>query len=114
MFSLDLFRFCESRKNFSRQDLCGYIFQHRECERFARHAGITPKQFAALAGREFSGRMMTEGYLDQVAGQMFVRNKMRRPPGLDLESLNAKESEYIRLMANIHKMTDEEIFGGLE
>lgn len=113
MFSLDLFRFCESTPGFTRQQLCEFIYRHKDCARFAKHADITAKQFAALAGREFSGKMMTQGYLDTVKGVMHVRNRDRRPIGLDLESLNAKDSDYIRMMANVHRMTDEEIFRGL-
>ncbi|AKJ74058.1 hypothetical protein SP36_86 [Salmonella phage 36] len=39
MFLLDLYRFCESREKFNRQELARFIFRHRECERLAKMRG---------------------------------------------------------------------------
>lgn len=114
MFLFDLFRYCESRPNFTRQDLAGYVFNHRECERLARHAGITAKQFAACVAREFIPRLCTEGYFDMNRGKVWVSNKAKRPFMFDLHSIDARKSEYLRLMLNVGNMTDEEIFGEID
>jgi hypothetical protein len=114
MFLFDLFRYCESHKNFTRQDLAGYVYSHRDCERLARHADITAKQFAACVAREFIPRLCTEGYLDMNRGLVWVKDKARRPFMFDLHSIDAKKSNYIRLMLNVGKMDDEEIFGEID
>lgn len=110
MFLLDLFRFCESQRKFTRQNLAGFVFSHKECDRLARHAGVTTKQFAALVAREFIPRLCTEGYLDLSGGVAWVKNKARRPFRFDLHSIDAKNSKYLRFMVNIEKMSDEELF----
>lgn len=110
MFILDLYRFAESRRDFSRQELSAYVFGHRECERLARSAGVTPKQFAACVGREFIPRLCTLGYLDMAGGKVWVRSKDNRPFDFELHSLEASESLYMKEMMNAGKLDDEYLF----
>lgn len=112
MFILDLYRFVESRAEFTRQELSMYVFKHRECERLARSAGVTPKQFAACVGREFIPRLCTFGYLQMTKHKAWVSNKDKRPFEFELHSLRASESQYMREMMNIGKLDDDYLFGG--
>lgn len=111
MFQLDIYRFCESRKSFNRQELAQFVLDHRECQRLSKSAGVTPSQFAACVAREFTARMCSLGYLDMMKGVAWVRSTLKRPFGFELESLDAVNSNYIRRMVNVGKMNDEQIFG---
>ena len=112
LFILDVYRFCESRREFDRKELAEFIFSHREAERLARHAQLTPVQFASVMSREFIPRLCSLGYLDMSAGKAWVRNKDARPMGFQIHTLEARTSDYIRLMMNVGKMSDEELFNG--
>lgn len=87
-----------------------FVFQHRECERLARSAGVTPKQFAACVGREFIPRLCTLGYLDMSGGKAWVKDKESRPFDFELHSLEASTSLYMKEMMNIGKLDDEYLF----
>ncbi|AAR09301.1 hypothetical protein PJM39_0070 [Salmonella phage vB_SenS_UTK0006] len=110
MFLLDLYRFCESREKFNRQELARFIFRHRECERLAKNAGVTPRYFASSSSKEFIARMMGYGYLDGVHCVYWCKNKMKRPFNFELHSLEGDSNRYVWEMMNIEKMSDEELF----
>lgn len=114
MFILDLYRFAESRKNFTRREFAEFVFSHRETERLSRHAGLNPKQFASCVSREFIPRLCTLGYMDMQGQTAWVRDRSKRPFNFDLESYNARQSNYIRRMVNVGKMDDDQLFGEID
>lgn len=111
MFLLDLFRFCESRRSFDRQDLAKYIFTHRESERLARASGVNVRSFASSVSKEFLSRNCTLGYLDLDKGIAHCRGSEMRPFDFELRTLNGPDDDYIFMMNNIGEMDDSEIFG---
>ncbi|EKL2214098.1 hypothetical protein PQ125_002632 [Salmonella enterica] len=110
MFMLDLYRFCESRDKFNRQDLAKFIYRHRECERLAKNAGVTPRYFASSTSKEFIARMMGAGYLDGIHCEYWCKNKLKRPFNFELHSLEGDSNRYVWEIMNIEKMSDEELF----
>lgn len=110
MFLLDLYKWCESYDWFNRQHIAKFIYQHRECERLARAAGLTPRMFASLASKEFCARMMTAGYIDGVCGKYWSKGSSKRPFGFELYSLDGMRNDWIRDMARIVEMGDDELF----
>ena len=110
MFLLDLYKWCESYDWFNRQHIAKFIYQHRECERIARAAGLTPRMFASLASKEFCARMMTSGYIDGVCGKYWSKGSSKRPFGFELYSLDGMRNDWIRDMARIGEMGDDELF----
>lgn len=110
MFLLDLYRFCESREKFNRQELARFIFRHRECERLAKNAGVTPRYFASSVSKEFISRLMGFGYLDGINLEYWCKNKIKLPFNFELRSLEGDKNVYIYEMMNIEKMSDEELF----
>ncbi|QHR71285.1 YdbL [Escherichia phage tonnikala] len=110
MFLLDLYKWCESYDWFNRQHIAKFIYQHRECERLARAAGLTPRMFASLASKEFCARMMTAGYIDGVCGKYWSKGSSKRPFGFELYSLDGMRNDWIRDMARIGEMGDDELF----
>lgn len=110
MFLLDLYKWCESYDWFNRQHIAKFIYQHRECERLARAAGLTPRMFASLASKEFCARMMTAGYIDVVCGKYWSKGSSKRPFGFELYSLDGMRNDWIRDMARIGEMGDDELF----
>ena len=111
MFLLDLYKWCESYDWFNRQHIAKFIYQHRECERLARAAGLTPRMFASLTSKEFCARMMTAGYIDGVCGKYWSKGSSKRPFGFELYSLDGMRNDWIRDMARIGEMGDDELFG---
>jgi hypothetical protein len=110
MFLLDLYKWCESYDWFNRQHIAKFIYQHRECERLARAAGLTPRMFASLASKEFCARMMTAGYIDGVCGKYWSKGSSKRPFGFELYSLDGMRNDWISDMARIGEMGDDELF----
>ena len=110
MFVLDLYKWCESYDWFNRQHIAKFMYQHRECERLARAAGLTPRMFASLASKEFCARMMTAGYIDGVCGKYWSKGSSKRPFGFELYSLDGMRNDLIRDMARIGEMGDDELF----
>lgn len=110
MFLLDLYKWCESYDWFNRQHIAKFIYQHRECERLARAAGLTPRMFASLASKEFCARMMTAGYIDGVCGKYWSKGSSKRPFGFELYSLDGMRNDWIRDMARVGEMGDDELF----
>ena len=110
MFLLDLYKWCESYDWFNRQHIAKFIYQHRECERLARAAGLTPRMFASLASKEFCARMMTAGYIDGVCGKYWSKGSSKRPFGFELYSLDGMRNDWIRDIARIGEMGDDELF----
>lgn len=110
MFLLDLYKWCESYDWFNRQHIAKFIYQHRECERLARAAGLTPRMFASLASKEFCARMMTAGYIDGVCGKYWSKGSSKRPFGFELYSLDGMRNDWIRDMARIWEIGDDELF----
>ena len=110
MFLLDLYKWCESYDWFNRQHIAKFIYQHRECERLARAAGLTPRMFASLTSKEFCARMMTAGYIDGVCGKYWSKGSSKRPFGFELYSLDGMRNDWIRDMARIGEMGDDELF----
>lgn len=114
MFLLDLYRFFESSKSFTRQEVGQFVLAHHDSERFARSAELSPKQFAACVAREVIPRLCTEGYLDMSKGVAWVRDREKRPFSFELRSLEARKSKYMHVLMNVGKMSDEELFGDLD
>ena len=110
MFLLDLYKWCESYDWFNRQHIAKFIYQHRECERLARAAGLTPRMFASLASKEFCARMMTAGYIDGVCGKYWSKGSSKRPFGFELYSLDGMRNDWIMDMARIGEIGDDELF----
>lgn len=110
MFLLDLYRFCESRESFNRQELAKYVFTHRECVRLASNAGVSPRYFASSVSKEFLARMMSAKYIDGVKGKYWSRGAMRRPFNFELYSLEGDKNEYVKEMMCIGEMSDNELF----
>lgn len=111
MFLLDLYRFCESYDHFNRQHLAKFIFKHRECERLARAANVTPRMFATSCSKEFLARMCTSGYLDLKNGVATCYGSHKRPFGFELRCIDGMNDKYTREMVNIGEMTDDQLFG---
>ncbi|MGS9609504.1 hypothetical protein ACQWKN_21915 [Salmonella enterica subsp. enterica serovar Infantis] len=110
MFLLDLYKFCESREKFNRQDFAKFIYRHRECERLAKNAGVTPRYLASSVSKEFISRLMGLGYLDGVNCNYWCKNRMKRPFNFELYSLEGDSNSYVYELMNIEKMSDEELF----
>ncbi|QHR72341.1 YdbL [Escherichia phage atuna] len=110
MFLLDLYKWCESYDWFNRQHIAKFIYQHRECERLARAAGLTPRMFSSLTSKEFCARMMTAGYIDGVCGKYWSKGSSKRPFGFELYSLDGMRNDWVRDMARIGEMGDDELF----
>lgn len=110
MFLLDLYKWCESYDWFNRQHIAKFIYQHRECERLARAAGLTPRMFASLTSKEFCARMMTAGYIDGVCGKYWSKGSSKRPFGFELYSLDGMRNDWIMDMDRIGEMGDDELF----
>jgi hypothetical protein len=111
MFLLDLYRFCESYEKFNRQHIARFIFKHRECERLARAANVTPRYFASSASKEFCARMMTAGYLDGVNNWYWSKGSQKRPFEFHFNCYGGEEDKYTWQMMNIEAMSDDELFG---
>lgn len=110
MFLLDLYKFCESREKFNRQEFAKFIYRHRECERLAKNAGVTPRYLASSVSKEFISRLMGLGYLDGVRCEYWCKNRMKRPFNFELYSLEGDSNSYVYELMNIEKMSDEELF----
>lgn len=110
MFLLDLYKFCESREKFNRQDFAKFIYRHRECERLAKNAGVTPRYLASSVSKEFISRLMGLGYLDGVRCEYWCKNRIKRPFNFELYSLEGDYNSYVLELMNIEKMSDEELF----
>ncbi len=111
MFILDLYRFCESRRNFSRQDFARYVFNHREVERMARATKVTTRQFASMVSKECISRWCTLGYLNLDRGIASAKGPSYRPHNFEFESFQGRDSSYIVGLMNVGKLDDEELFG---
>lgn len=112
MFILDIYRWCESYDWFTRQHIAKFIYQHRECERLAKQAGFTQRMFASMLSKEFCARMMGAGYLDGVEGRFWcIDGSARRPFGFEFYTFEGMQNEWIRDMARIGEMSDDELFG---
>ncbi|AQY55324.1 hypothetical protein HOR71_gp28 [Escherichia phage vB_EcoS_ESCO41] len=111
MFLLDVYRFCEGYKKFNRQHLAVFIYKHRECERLAKAAGVTPRYFASSASKEFIARCMGEGYLDGVNNWYWSKGAQKRPFEFHFRCYGGENDSYTWEMMNIEKMSDNELFG---
>lgn len=110
MFLLDLYNFCESRKKFDRQEFAKFIYRHRQCEKLAKNAGVTPRFLASSVSKEFISRMMGIGYLDGIRLEYWCKNPLKRPFNFELHSLEGDKNNYISGMMNIEKISDDELF----
>ena len=111
MFLLDVYRFCESVENFTRQDLAKFIYRHRECSRLAAAAEVTPRFFASSASKEFVARMIGFGYLDGVNLVYWCKGSRKRPFNFEMFALEGERNQYIYDIMNLEKLTDEQLFG---
>lgn len=111
MFLLDLYRFCESWRQFNRQHLARFVFGHRECERLAMAAGVTPRFFASMISKECMARWCTLGYLDIEKGVARAKGPDKRPSGYEFETFKGRDSRYMLEMMNIGKLDDSALFG---
>lgn len=110
MFILDLYKFCESYDKFNRQHIAKFIFTHKDCERFARSAGVTPRMFATMASKEFCARMMGLRYLDGLSCVYWHRGAQNRPFNFNFHCFGGLDDRYTWEMNNIEKMSDAELF----
>lgn len=110
MFLLDLYRFCESRRKFNRQEFAKFIYTHRECERLAKNAGVNTRFLASSVSKEFISRLMGAGYLDGVNLEYWVKSVIKRPFNFELKSLEGRENNYVTELMNIGNMSDDELF----
>lgn len=110
MFLLDLYKFCESYDWFNRQHLARFVFKHKECERLARAAGMTPRKFASSVSLEFIPRMCTLGYLELENGVARCRGAHKRPFNFELYSLEGERNKYIYDLFHLDELSDEELF----
>lgn len=110
MFLLDLYKFCESYQKFNRQHLAQFIFKHRECDRLAKAANVTPRYFASSASKEFVARMMGLGYLDGVSLWYWSKGAQKRPFEFDFNCYGGEEDRYTWEMMNVDKLSDDELF----
>lgn len=111
MFLLDLYRFCEGYSWFNRQHLAKFVYKHRECERLARAANLSEREFASVVSKEFIGRMCMLGYIDLKNGVATCYGSQKRPFNFELRSIEGKSNQYINRMINIDELSDEEFFG---
>lgn len=111
MFLLDLYRFCESWRQFNRQHLARFVFNHRECSRLARAAGVTPRFFASMVSKECMARWVTLGYLNYSDGYASAKGPDKRPVNFEFESFKGRDSRYMLEMMNVEKLNDEKLFG---
>ncbi|QDH94276.1 hypothetical protein [Escherichia phage vB_EcoS_PHB17] len=110
MFLLDLYKFCESYSWFNRQHLAKFVFQHRECERLARAANMTPRKFASSVSLEFIPRMCTLGYLGLDKGVVTCYGSHKRPFRFELYNLEGERNKYIYDLFHMDELSDEELF----
>ena len=110
MFLLDLYRFCESRKSFDRQELAKFIYVHRDCERFAKSAGCDRRMFASCVSKEFLARSCALGYMNLDRGVASAKGAEFRPFTFEFKTLNGLDDEYVKMMVNIGEMSDDELF----
>lgn len=110
MFLLDLYKFCESYDWFNRQHLARFVFQHKECERLARAANMTPRKFASSVSLEFIPRMATLGYLGIDKGVVTCNGSHKRPFGFELYSLEGESNKYIYDLFHLEELSDDELF----
>lgn len=111
MFLLDLYKFCESYDWFNHQHLARFVFKHRECERLARAANMTPRKFASSVSLEFIPRMCTLGYLDLNKGVATCYGSHKRPFNFELYSLEGESNKYIYDLFHLDELSDDELFG---
>lgn len=110
MFILDLYKWCESRESFNRQEFARFIYSHRESQRLASNAGVTQRYFASSVSKEFLARMMTLKYIDGVSGKYWSLGSIRRPFNFELYSLEGEKNDYVKEIMSIGSMSDEELF----
>ena len=110
MFLLDLYKFCESYDWFNRQHLARFVFQHKECERLARAANMTPRKIASSVSLEFIPRMATLGYLGIDKGVVTCKGSHKRPFGFELYSLEGESNKYIYDLFHLDELSDDELF----
>ena len=111
MFLLDLYKFAESYDWFDRQHIARFVYKHKECERLARAAGLTTREFASAVSKEFVSRLMGEGYLDGKNCRYWCKGSHKRPFGFELRSLEGYKNRWVYEIMNIDKLSDEELFG---
>lgn len=109
MLLLDLYRWCESWDGFGRQHLAKFVYTHRDCERIAKQAGVSPREMASAISKEFIARHMTEGYLEGNNLWYSSKGSKRRPFGFSFRFFDEGD-DYTAKMKSIGEMSDEELF----
>lgn len=110
MFILDLYRYVESFDWTTRQHIAKFIYSHRDCERMAKSAGLTRRQFASVASREFVCSMCACGYIDMRSGRITCAGSTRRPCMFEFKALQGEENPSIWLMLHLDEIDDHELF----
>jgi hypothetical protein len=109
MLLLDLYKFCESHVNYTRQHIARLIYTHPDTKQLAIGAGMTEREMASAMSKEFMARSMTQGYMDMSGGFAKV-NINKRPITFKFHCLNGFADDYTREMRDIGSMTDDELF----
>ncbi len=111
MFILDIYRFCESRREFTRQDFAKFVYMHRESPRMAKAASVSHRMFASIVSKEFLARSYTNGYLDGKNGVVWCTGPDNREIGFNFRSFEGMDNKYMWEMMHIEQLDDEALFG---
>ena len=77
----------------------------------AASAGMPHREFTSALSKEFCARCMTEGYLDGVRGEYWLKNRMKRPLMMNFVCMGGYKNRYTWEMMHIEELSDEELFG---
>ena len=111
MFILDIYKFCESRREFTRQDFAKFVYMHREAPRLEKAANVSQRMFASMVSNEFLARSYTNGYLDGKNGAVWCAGPDNREIGFDFRSFEGMDNRYMREMMHLDQLSDEQLFG---
>lgn len=111
MFILDIYKFCESRREFTRQDFAKFVYTHREAPRLAKAANVSQRMFASMVSKEFLARSYTNGYLDGKNGAVWCTGPDNREIGFDFRSFDGMDNRYMWEMMHLDQLSDEQLFG---
>lgn len=111
MFILDIYKFCESRREFTRQDFAKFVYTHREAPRLAKAANVSQRMFASMVSKEFLARSHTNGYLDGKNGAVWCAGPDNREIGFDFRSFDGMDNRYMLEMMHLDQLSDEQLFG---
>lgn len=111
MFILDIYKFCESRLEFTRQDFAKFVYMHREAPRLAKAANVSQRMLASMVSKEFLARSYTNGYLDGKNSSVWCTGPDNREIGFDFRSFEGMDNRYMWEMMHLDQLSDEQLFG---